>query len=213
MSVIYRITNEITSKVYVGQTRNFTLRKAKHLCFARGKKNHPLYNAMRKYGLENFTFEVIEECTDDIVNEREMHWISYYNSCSPKKGYNLTEGGEGTTGYSFTDEAKEKIRQKALQRPPISVHTRQKLSDALKHRHRVGMAHRPDWTGKHHSEISKKKIGKANSIKQSSANNSQFGTVWVFHRLEKRSQRIQKEDLETFLLNGWTRGRKLSWKD
>ena len=48
---------------------------------------------MRKYGIENFTFEIIEECSQEQLNEREIYWISYYDSFNKEKGYNMTPGG------------------------------------------------------------------------------------------------------------------------
>lgn len=55
---------------------------------------YPLYKAIRKYGIENFNFDIIEECSADELNEREKYWISYYNSYG-ENGYNLTPGGDG----------------------------------------------------------------------------------------------------------------------
>lgn len=77
---IYKITNIVNNKIYIGQTRNVDDRWYKHNYNAlSGRKGH-LYDAMRKYGLENFTIEVIEECDDDIVDDREKYWIAHYNS-------------------------------------------------------------------------------------------------------------------------------------
>jgi len=68
-----------------------------------------LYNSIRKYGIGNFVFSVIETIeTDDIsiLNEKEVFWISHYNSLSPN-GYNMTLGGPGSLGMS--DEVRLKI--------------------------------------------------------------------------------------------------------
>ena len=56
-------------------------------------EQRPLYSAMNKYGIENFKIEEIEECSDQILNERECFWIEYYGSF--KNGYNATLGGDG----------------------------------------------------------------------------------------------------------------------
>lgn len=53
----------------------------------------PIHLAIYKYGLENFSIDIIEECPPEILNEKEKYWIKYYNSY--KKGYNATEGGQG----------------------------------------------------------------------------------------------------------------------
>ena len=57
-------------------------------------QNRPLYNAIQHYGTNSFELTTIEECSSEVVNEREKYWISYYNSY--KEGYNATLGGDGT---------------------------------------------------------------------------------------------------------------------
>lgn len=94
MGFIYKITNDINDKVYIGQTSLTVEHRFKeHLIKAHGleRQNLPLYNAMRKYGVEHFQVETIEET--DNLNEREKYWIAQYNSY--ENGYNATIGGEG----------------------------------------------------------------------------------------------------------------------
>ena len=104
MAYIYSITNKINSKPYIGKTSkdNPYDRWKEHIQHSRHKDNTvgyasvhtmPIIRALKKYGSENFKFRVIEECKDDIVNERETHYIKEYNSYY--KGYNATFGGEG----------------------------------------------------------------------------------------------------------------------
>lgn len=97
---IYKITNLINGKVYIGQTNNPQQRWKEHcrlgaLTYINNKNRHSrLYLAMKKDGIENFNFEIIEELTEE-YNEKEKYWIQYYNSFLDKsKGYNLTPGGE-----------------------------------------------------------------------------------------------------------------------
>ena len=95
---IYKITNLINNKCYIGQTiKNIEERWNRHKRDAFNKKNYnynyPLYKAFRKYGLENFSFEIIEECNISELNEKEIYWIQYYDSY--KNGYNQTTGGKG----------------------------------------------------------------------------------------------------------------------
>jgi hypothetical protein len=75
------------------------------------KRNH-LYNAMRQYGKDNFLFEIIELCDNDnnILNEREIYWINYYNSY--ETGYNETRGGEGH--FKFYPEQIKKLWDEGL---------------------------------------------------------------------------------------------------
>lgn len=98
MGYIYKITNLINNKIYIGQTRfNVETRFNQHLYEAnKGELQYPLYQAIRKYGEENFKLDIIEEIDETLLNEREQYWIQYYDSyIKNKKGYNCTYGGEG----------------------------------------------------------------------------------------------------------------------
>lgn len=93
---IYKITNQINGKVYIGQTkRPIKQRWWEHKNASKNKNNpgydYPLYRAFRKYGIHNFKIEEIEKCTYDKLDEREIYWIKYFNSFH--NGYNLTLGG------------------------------------------------------------------------------------------------------------------------
>jgi hypothetical protein len=104
MAYIYSITNLENNKPYVGKTEkpNPYDRWKQHLQLARSFNNLQENNsalsmyilrAMNKHGADNFKFRVIEECPDEIVNERETYWIDKLDSCN--NGYNITLGGEG----------------------------------------------------------------------------------------------------------------------
>lgn len=98
---IYKITNQINGKVYIGKAGNIERRWYEHRSDAKNpNKTYHLYQAMRKYGLDNFIFEIIEECPpdNDILSEREKYWINYYDSYN--NGYNETLGGEGKLLYN-----------------------------------------------------------------------------------------------------------------
>lgn len=96
MPYIYKITNDINGKIYIGKTINtITDRWAEHCnesTYDRSK-NRPLYRAMNKYGIEHFYIEQIEKCSVDMLSEREKYWIEFYGSF--KYGYNATKGGDG----------------------------------------------------------------------------------------------------------------------
>lgn len=95
---IYKITNKLNNKVYIGQSVNISYRWTAHRCRPFNKNsnqyNNPLYKAIRKYGIENFQFEVLEECLKSELNDKEKYYISLFKSTDPKKGYNLTTGGQ-----------------------------------------------------------------------------------------------------------------------
>jgi hypothetical protein len=97
MAYIYSITNTINKKAYVGLTRkdNPTDRWKRHIKNAsEDKLDYPIYLAMRKYGTHNFRFKILEECAEDKVAEREIHFIKELNTYGDA-GYNATPGGEG----------------------------------------------------------------------------------------------------------------------
>lgn len=102
MYYIYCYTNKINNHKYVGQTNNIERRKREHKCSAfnpnREDYNLLFHKKLREYGIENFTFEVLEEIDsndNNLVNEREIYWIKELNSFVRNNGYNLTFGGEG----------------------------------------------------------------------------------------------------------------------
>ena len=94
---IYKITNKINGKIYVGQTVQTLKERFQKHCWGTTENdkyhlNMAIKKAIRKYGKENFTIELIEEVETDKLDEREVYWISYYNSYY--KGYNCTKGGQ-----------------------------------------------------------------------------------------------------------------------
>ncbi len=96
--VIYKITNTINQKVYIGQTKEFKRRIQNHFKTAENGwvgAEKPLYKAIKKYGAENFTVDIL--CTVDSyeeLNEKEIYFINLYNSTVDGNGYNLDHGGK-----------------------------------------------------------------------------------------------------------------------
>jgi group I intron endonuclease len=101
MGYIYKITNNINGKCYIGKTeRTIEIRWSEHTRPSRWKMDLPLYRAFLKYGINNFSIEEVEECDNTILDEREIYWINYFDTY--KSGYNCTAGGEG--GIKTYDE-------------------------------------------------------------------------------------------------------------
>lgn len=106
---IYKITNRVNNKVYIGQT-HFTIehRFKQHIKnFNIEHRQQPLYKAFAKYGIDNFYVEELEKVECDKLDEREIYWIAYYDSF--KNGYNATLGGNGQL-YQWTDSQYEEIK-------------------------------------------------------------------------------------------------------
>lgn len=100
MSYIYKIINTVNNKVYIGKTAFSIQKRFQEHCkdaFRERNEKRPLYNAMRKYGIEAFSIELIEECDDTRAADREAYWIGVYNAYST--GYNATLGGDGKFLY------------------------------------------------------------------------------------------------------------------
>lgn len=98
---IYKFTNKINKKVYIGQSRDISKRYGEHLsCIRNGYENSYFYKAVKKYGFENFTFEILEICNVSSLNEKEAYYVKKYNSFG-KGGYNLTNGGDQSVTFQI----------------------------------------------------------------------------------------------------------------
>jgi group I intron endonuclease len=132
MAYIYIITNTANGKFYIGKAKNLNRRWNGHKRTVQNKEyRHPLYDSMRKYGTDKFTFEVLEKCNYTDLDNRERYWIAKL-----KPVYNLTEGGEG--GDTFTkkpNHMKDITRKKlseAAKKKAQDPEYRKKLSEAAK---------------------------------------------------------------------------------
>ena len=120
MTGIYLITNLVNGKVYVGQSVDIQRRYSEHIRSAQPDKyslknerdsKTPIHLAMQKYGIENFSLRILEECSRELLNEREKYWISMFHSNEKKYGYNVTEGGQETIGCKGENHSQAKLTQ------------------------------------------------------------------------------------------------------
>ena len=95
---IYKYQNKLNGKIYIGQSTDIERRYQQHLWDAekRPEQGTGIDLAINKYGINNFTFEIIEQCNSDQLDERERFWIEYFNSYTD--GYNRTPGGSSLKG-------------------------------------------------------------------------------------------------------------------
>lgn len=185
MYVIYLIKNIITSKLYVGQTNNLPRRWSQHKSAASlNKRMFPLYRSIKKYGIANFTLEIIEECNKENVDEKEIYWIAFLKTTDKKFGYNLSAGGKPLSdknikrivrpkGWKHSEETKKKMSEQrkgpknSFYGKHHSDEVKQKMSNDP-NRHLCG--EKNHFFGKHHtqetrtliSELAKKKTGEKN---------------------------------------------------
>ena len=114
-SGIYKITNKINGKSYIGLSGDIPIRWNEHRCHYKTIDN-VLYRAMRKYGIENFIFEILENCPKQKLGEREKFYIRKYRTYigfEDCNGYNMTLGGEESEGAIITEETKAKMSLKS----------------------------------------------------------------------------------------------------
>lgn len=114
---IYKITNKINNKIYIGQTtKTISLRWKRHYMDAlKNRTNTKFAKAIRKYGKNNFIVEEIDTAKNkEELNQKEIYWINYYNSIL--KGYNSVDGGGDSNTYKYkTEEEMKKIKEKIRQ--------------------------------------------------------------------------------------------------
>lgn len=129
MYYLYKISNYVNGKIYIGLTKNPKRRWQQHKSDAKGKCKQYIHHAMAKYGIDNFTFEIIS--SHKILEDADRHEISLinqYNTRNKQYGYNIAVGGEhGMLGFHHSDDAKKKMSESRKGYKP-SIETRQKMS-------------------------------------------------------------------------------------
>ena len=164
--IIYKITNRINGKIYIGQTTQpLHVRWSGHCSISSGCTY--LHRAIQKYGRENFTVEEIDVASDiEEMNQKEIYWIQYCDSMAPK-GYNMTSGGDGC--FERCEASREKIRKRQTGKgnsfygKTHNEEVRKRFSERSSGEKNpmYGSARfgekNPMW-GKHHSEETKRKI-------------------------------------------------------
>ena|ERR1035437_5672421 len=156
---IYTIHNILNNKIYVGKTNNIKKRWARHVSNAFSKNNlvkKHIHYAISKYGLDNFVFSIIQSFNNEIdCLLAEIYWIKYFNSMNRDLGYNLTEGGGGSSGFKLSQETKDKI-SKAKLGTKATEFTKKIMSDKRK-------GHKNNFYGKKHTQKTKIKNSGENS--------------------------------------------------
>jgi len=170
MMIIYKITNLITTKVYIGQTIYSLAKRWSGHCSKHSKCSH-IAHSIQKYGKENFTVEEIDRAlSKEELNEKELYWINFYNSRNPEFGYNLLEGGDSKlhsdiskqkmsdsrTGIKLSEEHKKNIGLSGRGRI-VTEETRRKISESNK-----GQTRRK-WTEEEKRQIGERSRGRKQS--------------------------------------------------
>jgi group I intron endonuclease len=170
--IIYKATNLINGKCYIGKTSNLIKRKSRHKDNAlNSKKSTYFYNAIRKYKWDNFKWEVLCECDDELIlNVMETMKIIVNNSHWTEGGYNLTWGGDGCP---LSEETKRKISiaTKGKKKPERTDEHKRKIRELKtgfifteESKLKMSMSHKGNTSGmlgKHHTEKSKLKMSES----------------------------------------------------
>ena len=202
---IYKTTCTITGKFYVGMhsTDNLDdgyLGSGKILGYSR-----------RKYGDENHVREILEYLPSrQSLKEREKEIVNEELLTNPLN-INLKYGGEGGWDHIRNQSQAGKIGmasflERVKQDKVFAAYISKIRSDKLKQTHADGKIRYNTFSGKQHSKTTKEKISKACSLSQKGKKNSQFGTCWVTK--DSKPIKIKKEQLDEYLANGYSRGRK-----
>lgn len=115
LSGIYKFTNKVNGKIYIGESLNFKQRMHGHVTKSRDVNwTAVIARAFRKYGFSNFEYEIIENyphksVTKDFLIEREAFYIKNLDAMNPEKGYNRCPYGVNTIGYKFSEESRKKM--------------------------------------------------------------------------------------------------------
>lgn len=114
MAYIYKVTNTINGKSYVGATKRTAKRRmTEHKTDSRKDfPTMPLHKAIKKYGEDLFTYEIIEKCDDSIMQEREKFWIQELRTI--ENGYNLSLGGFGFSSIRYDDVKKSLLETRSI---------------------------------------------------------------------------------------------------
>lgn len=216
MYYIYRITNNINNKIYIG------VHATKNLDDGYFGSGTYLQRAINKYGKENFTKEILqlfrtaEEMFDMeslLVSSEFVEREDTYNlkvggnggwDEANKTGKNLY-GCNGKLGYGLENLISGNVKEYLLKKGTYLQWCRN-VSKGLKKQIKRNGAW---WTDRQHTNETKQKIGQANAISQKGVKNSQYGTCWIHNN--KENKKIKKLDIKIWLDSGWVKGRSMTF--
>ena len=208
---IYKVTNRINNKYYIGKHITKDLDDG---YMGSGKL---IRKAIKKYGIENFTKEILEILDDEqSMNSREKELVVL-----SEDSYNLCPGGQGGFGYINNNNIKnpnqviqaskrhhllfktdDEYRQKCMQSVLVSNRDPIKKEKRRQSLIRTYAEKGSPWLGKKHTQES---ISKMRKSKNAGEKNSQYGTCWITNGIENK--KIKKEEFDKYLPLGYTKGR------
>jgi len=159
--IIYKATNTLNGKVYIGQTTQpLNERKRHHKYMSlKGDRRTPFQIALLDEGFDNFTWKQRDTFNNaEELTAKEKHWVAFYKANDPQYGYNITGGG---IAAKHTEETKRKI-SRIVKGRKVSEETRRKISEGNKGKHN---GENNPFFGKKHTEESRRKMSEAQKRK------------------------------------------------
>lgn len=204
---IYKTTNMLSGRYYIGMHSTDDLDDG-YL----GSGNR-LRLAVRKHGKENFIREILEFCDSrEELKVRESEIITL-EEIAKKDCMNLVVGGNGFMldehHYKCSILGTKARLEKLKNDPEYAKKVTEIASKVMKDNHKKGKIKYDTFTGKQHSDETKKQISKNKLGTGVGEKNSQFGTCWITKNGENK--KINKEDFNQYIKNGWVKGRKM-WR-
>lgn len=184
MGFIYKITNIINGDNYIGQTtKDVNKRFNQHVSRSNhDKSNNKFHNAIKHYGKENFKVQIIEECDDELLNDRETYWINHYRKINEAK-YNIAGGGYNSPFKYKTPEEIRDIVNKT--KKTMSEKSEEELKEIHKKCGRAGESN-PNFGGSEKHKLGCKMFYKNNPGVHKGKNNSFYGK----HHSEETKERL-----------------------
>lgn len=195
-SGIYCIENLINHKKYIGQSKRINDRWYHHRSLLRDNRhlNDHLQNAWNKYGEENFKHYVLEYCDFELLDEREIYWIHFYNTLDREFGYNSKEGGQNG-GSVYTKESREKMSEShkklledPIERLKLSQYSKAVWADENYRKSRSGKNH--PMYGKKLSDEWRRKISEGEKGKHHERTLAQIKALEIVHQNYKPKNKI-----------------------
>lgn len=204
---LYKTTCLVTDRYYIGMHSTNNLNDG---YMGSGKR---LRYSIRKYGKENHNIEILEFFENrKLLVEAEKIAITE-DMITDNNCMNIVEGGGGfTTEYARECVKKSNAKQKILRETNSEWVEKVKKNRSEGHKKCYDGGKREktyfyDWNGKTHSEEAKQKMSETMKGKYDGKNNPSYGTCWITK--DGTNKKIKKEELETFLSQGWEKGRKI----
>lgn len=212
---IYKTTCVVTGKYYLGMHSTYDLNDG---YMGSGKR---LGYSMRKHGRENHVCEILEHYfTREWLREREAELVDA-KRLADAQCMNLVLGGGSSwpnqviNADSERQKAKNKLSQKRQQW--LVEHDPGWATRTKANRAAVGIVNLPgtpppSFKSKNHTAVTKKKIGDKVSESAKGTGNSQYGTMWIFSEVGKRTIKINRDDIDLWLSQNWKPGRKMKFQ-